>query len=76
MTADNLYAHLRSQGYQIFEKAGGRLGILRGAGDALQRQFGTAAVQILHEALDDAQREITSSLGESQEGEHDVPDPP
>src|SRR4029078_913192 len=31
--------------------------ILRGAGDALQRQFGPGAVEILYEALDDASRE-------------------
>lgn len=38
--------------------------ILRGAGDALQRQFGAAAGEILHEALGDAQREIDRSFGE------------
>jgi hypothetical protein len=39
--------------------------ILRGAGDALQRQFGPAAVEILYEALDDAQREIAQSFGDA-----------
>lgn len=37
--------------------------ILRNAGDALQRQFGAAAIDILHEALDDAQREIDQTFG-------------
>lgn len=37
--------------------------IIRGAGDALQRQFGMPAVEILHEALDDAEREMETSLG-------------
>ena len=50
--------------------------ILRGAGDALLRQFGTAAAQILHEALDDAQREIASSLGGPEDEERDAPDAP
>ena len=48
--------------------------ILRGAGDTLSREFGTAAAEVLHEALDDAQREIASSLGETEEGRPDVPD--
>lgn len=37
--------------------------ILRGAGDVLQRQFGPAAVEVLYEALDDAQREVAQSFG-------------
>ncbi len=39
--------------------------ILRGAGDALQRQFGLAAVEVLYEALTDAQREMDRSFGET-----------
>ncbi len=54
--------------------------ILRGAGDALQRQFGVAAVEILYEALDDANREIERSFGPagSDDPIHDEPelDPP
>jgi hypothetical protein len=42
--------------------------VVRGAGDALQRQFGPAAVEILYEALDDAQREIDRTFGESING--------
>ena len=61
---------------EVREALGRIAAILRGAGDALQRQFGTAAVQILHEALDDAQREIASSLGEPEEDRGDAPDPP
>jgi len=37
--------------------------VLRGAGEALARQYGGGAVDILHEALDDAQREIERSFG-------------
>jgi hypothetical protein len=43
--------------------------ILRSAGDALQRQFGTPAVEILFEALDDCQREIEHSFGDGQQQE-------
>jgi len=38
--------------------------ILRGAGDTLQRLYGVAAVEVLFEALDDAEREIERSFGE------------
>jgi hypothetical protein len=38
--------------------------ILRGAGEALGRQFGPAAVELLYEALDDAEREVERSFGE------------
>ncbi len=34
--------------------------IIRMAGDALQRQFGPDALELLNDALDDAQREITA----------------
>jgi len=37
--------------------------LLRGAGETLQRQFGSGAVEILYEAIDDAQREIEQSFG-------------
>lgn len=60
----------------VREALGRIAAILRGAGDALLRRFGTDAAQILHEALDDAQREIASSLGEPEEGRHDAPDAP
>lgn len=39
-------------------------GVLRTAGEALQRQFGPEAHRILEEALDDAQREIDSLCGD------------
>ena len=42
--------------------------ILRGAGDTLQRQFGAEAVEILYEALEDAEREIEHAFGDDQEG--------
>jgi hypothetical protein len=41
--------------------------ILRGAGDALQREFGPAAVEILYEALDDAGQEIERAYGDDVE---------
>jgi hypothetical protein len=44
-------------------------GILRGAGDSLQRQFGPAAVEVLYEALDDATREIDHSFGGTDAGD-------
>jgi len=47
--------------------------ILRSAGDALQRQFGPAAAEILLEALDDASREIDRSF---QSPEEDGDQPP
>lgn len=68
---------------QVREALGRVATILRGAGDALQRQFGPAAVDLLHEALDDARREIDRSFGDNPD-EHpsqdarepaDVPDP-
>lgn len=37
--------------------------VLRNTGDALQRQFGPAAIEILFEGLADAEREIVSALG-------------
>ena len=50
--------------------------ILRDAGDALQRQFGSAAVEILHEALDDSQREIAAFFGDGEERSQDASDTP
>ena len=38
--------------------------ILRGAGETLQRQFGSEAAGVLIEAMDDAQREIDRCFGE------------
>lgn len=37
--------------------------ILRSCGDTLQRQFGPSALEILHEALDEAEREIDRAFG-------------
>ena len=42
-------------------------GIIRGAGEELQRQFGAAAVDLLYEALDDADREIERCLGDGDD---------
>lgn len=43
---------------EVREALGRVSSILRSAGETLQRQFGDAAVEILCEALDDAQREV------------------
>jgi len=48
---------------QVRESLGRIAMILRGAGDAIQRQFGPAAVESLYEAMDDAQREIDRTYG-------------
>ena len=56
---------------EVREALGRIAAVLRAAGDALQRQFGAAAVEILYEALDDAQRELDQSLGEAGSGEQD-----
>jgi len=45
------------------ESLGRIAAILRSAGDTLQQQFGAEAVNVLYEALDDAQREMDQSFG-------------
>jgi len=50
---------------EVREAMGRIAAIVRGAGDTLQRQFGPAAVEILYEALSDAQREISRSFGDT-----------
>ncbi len=57
--------------------------ILRDAGDTLQRQFGPAAAEILHEALEDAEREIDRTFGAAPDDSQqpveqpcDDPEPP
>jgi len=50
---------------QVRQALGRIAAILRSAGDALQQQFGLAALEILGEALDDAQQEMDHSLGGS-----------
>ena len=47
--------------------------ILRGAGDALGRQFGSGATDLLYEALDDATREVERSFGDGDGASHGVP---
>lgn len=48
--------------------------LIRGAGDALARQFGAAAVEILEEALDDAAREVERAFGEGASSEKHEPE--
>jgi hypothetical protein len=43
---------------EVKEALGRIAAILRGAGESLARQFGAAAAELLHEALDDARREM------------------
>lgn len=47
-------------------------GILRAAGDTLQRQFGPGAGDILYEALSDAERELERTLG-ARDGDDETP---
>ena len=62
---------------EVREAMGRVASMLRGAGDALQRQFGPAAVEILYEALDDALREIDRSFGTDEDGaDRDSPHQP
>ena len=42
--------------------------ILRTAGDQLQREYGAEAMELLHEALDDAQREIDQLFPTTDDG--------
>lgn len=44
-------------------------GILRRAGGRLQREFGAGALQIMHEALDDADRKVRELFGSGEEVE-------
>jgi hypothetical protein len=66
---------------EIRESLGRIAAILRGAGDGIQRRFGNEAVEMLHEALADAQREINRMFAvEEHEAEptdehFDPPDP-
>jgi hypothetical protein len=46
---------------------------LRAAGDGLQREYGPAAVDILNEALDDAQRELERFFGDQEHGDGGQP---
>ncbi|MEX2025661.1 MAG: hypothetical protein WEH44_00145 [Pirellulaceae bacterium] len=67
---------------EVRDSLGRVAAILRGAGDSLQRRFGNEAVDILHEALADAEREIKRTFGtEEKEAEltdeqRDQPEPP
>jgi hypothetical protein len=61
---------------QVRQWLGRVAAIVRAAGDALQRQHGPAALELLYEALDDAQREIDRafSITNGDVTEHDVGD--
>ena len=61
---------------EVREVLGRIASILRDAGDALQRRFGTDASDILHEALDDSQREIAAFFGDDEERSQDASDTP
>lgn len=61
---------------QVREALGRVAAILRGAGDSLQRQFGVAAVEVLYEALDDAQRELDRTFGPAGFDHDDVQSEP
>jgi len=61
--------------HEVKEALGRIAAIIRSAGDAIQRQFGAAAVEILYEALDDARREIDRFFREAHSDPDDAPDP-
>ena len=46
-------------------------GTIRAAGDTLARQFGNDALEVLVEAIDDAQAEIDKFFGENNDPERD-----
>jgi hypothetical protein len=53
----------------LTREALGRVGaILRTAGDALQREYGVGAAELLNESLDDAQRELNRFFGDAEDG--------
>ena len=47
---------------------------IRGAGETLQRRIGRDAVEILYEALDDAERDIARYFGDEPTHANDTPD--
>jgi len=49
---------------EVREAMGRVASMIRGAGDALQRHFGQTAVEILTDALDDAEREILRTFAD------------
>jgi hypothetical protein len=64
---------------QVREALGRWASIIRAAGDALQRQFGPAAAEILFEALDDSDRDMDrffGGQGDGGNGTTDQPEPP
>lgn len=60
--------------HDLLDGLGRIAALIRGAGETLQKQFGPEAAQILHEAIDDAEREMARLFGEAPEGEE--PDAP
>jgi len=60
---------------EVKESLGRLAAILRGAGDTLQRHFGAAAAEVLHDALEDAEREIARSFDKDQTRDDGLPDP-
>ena len=61
---------------EVREALGRISSILRSAGDTLQRHYGTGALEVLCEALDDAQREVDRCFGkEDTDDDRAVSDP-
>ncbi|HEX8553254.1 MAG TPA: hypothetical protein VF695_00980 [Sphingomonas sp.] len=64
---------------QVREALGRIAAVLRAAGESLQRQYGGGAAELLHEAIDDAEREMKRTFGEEQtdddQDRSDSPDP-
>lgn len=59
---------------EVKQSLGRIAAIIRSAGDAIQRQFGASAVDILYEALADAQREMDRTFGGTPATDDDAPD--
>jgi hypothetical protein len=60
---------------QVREALGRIAAVLRAAGESLQRQYGGGAVELLHEAIDDAEREMQRTFGQEQADDDRAPDP-
>lgn len=61
---------------KVRESLGRIAAVVRSAGDGLQRRFGPEAVEILHEALADAHREIDRTFGAAEPGEEHTDESP
>ncbi|HJX11107.1 MAG TPA: hypothetical protein VJ733_11495, partial [Candidatus Binatia bacterium] len=59
---------------EVREFLGRIAAILRGAGEALQRQFGATAVCVLYDCLDESEREIERFFSGNESDRQNAPD--